>query len=85
MAHVGCFPKVLVSDKAGEILSKVMKTTVTAKQLKMVTVAKDEHFTNGGPEKAIQDIDNMVKCCMADMSETCPRIVGILWASMQHW
>ena len=66
VAHVGCFPKVLVSDKAGEILSKVMKTTVTAKQVKMVTVAKDEHFTNGGPEKAIQDIDNMVKCCMAD-------------------
>ena len=56
----------LVSDKAGEILCKVMKTTVTAKHVKMVTVAKDEHFTNGGPEKAIQDIDNKVKCCMAD-------------------
>ena len=68
----------LVSDKAGEILSKVMKTTVTAKQVKMVTVAKDEHFTNGGPEKAIQDIDNMVKCCMADrnLPKDCWDIVG---------
>jgi hypothetical protein len=78
VAHDGCFPKVLVSDKAGEILCKVMKTTVTAKQVKMVTVAKDEHFSNGGPEKAIQDIDNIVKCCMADrnLPKDCWDIVG---------
>jgi hypothetical protein len=78
VAHVGCFPKVLVGDKAGEILSKRLKGLFTAKAVKLITVGVDEHFANGGPEKAIQDIDYMVSCIMADknLPKNCWDIVG---------
>ena len=78
VAHVGCFPKVVVADKAGEILSKTMSKIFTAKFVKLRTVGVDEHFANGGPEKAIQDIDYMVACIMADknLPKNCWDIVG---------
>ena len=78
VAHVGCFPKVVIADKAGEILSKRMDSLFTAKMVKLRTVGVDEHFANGGPEKAIQDIDYMVACIMADknLPKNCWDIVG---------
>jgi hypothetical protein len=75
---VGCFPKVVIADKAGEILSIRMDRLFTAKTVKLRTVGVDEHFANGGPEKAIQDIDYMVACIMADknLPKNCWDIVG---------
>ena len=71
VADIGCFPKILVCDQAGEILSKAMGTTLTVKQVKIVPVAKDEHFSNGQAEKAIQDITYALKTIAA--AENLPR------------
>ena len=77
-AHVGCFPKVLVADRASEILSKRLGLLLTAKLVKVTPVAGDDYFRNGGAEKAIQDIDFMTTCLMADhnLPKDCWDIVG---------
>ena len=42
VAHVGCFPKVLVADRAGKILSKRLGSLLSAKLVKLTPVATDE-------------------------------------------
>ena len=55
-----------------------MGSILTAKLVKLRTVGVGEHFSNGAAEKAIQDIDYMVKCIMADknLPKNCWDIVG---------
>jgi len=78
VAHVGCFPKVLVADRAGKILSKRLGSLLSAKLVKLTPVATDEHFRNGGAKKAVQDIDYMTTCLMADrgLPKECWDVVG---------
>ena len=73
VAHVGCFPKVLVADRAGKILSKRLGSLLSAKLVKLTPVATDEHFRNGGAKKAVQDIDQIA---------VCRKSVGTWWESM---
>ena len=52
---------------------------------KLITVGVDEHFANGGPEKAVQDIDYMVACIMADNFGIWQKAAGTSLESMRHW
>jgi hypothetical protein len=72
------FPKVLVADRAGKILSKRLGSLLSAKLVKLTPVATDEHFRNGGAKKAVQDIDYMTTCLMADrgLPKECWDVVG---------
>ena len=67
-----------MADRSGEILSKRLGSLLTAKLVKFTPLAVDEHFRNGGAEKAIQDIDYMTTCLMADhnLPKDCWDVVG---------
>ena len=60
LARIGRFPKLLVSDQAGEILSKAMGCRLAAQGTHIDPVPKDEHSKIGSAERAIDEIDRMV-------------------------
>jgi len=60
LARIGRFPKLLVSDQAGEILSKALGSRLAAQVTHIVPVPKDEHSKIGSAERAIDEIDRMV-------------------------
>ena len=57
LARIGRFPKLLVSDQAGKILSKAMGSRLAAQGMHIDTAPKDEHHQIGSAERAIDEID----------------------------
>jgi hypothetical protein len=66
LARIGRFPKLLVSDQAGEILSKAMGSRLAAQGTHIDPVPKDEHSKIGSAERAIDEIDRMVAASLLD-------------------
>jgi len=60
LARTGRFPKLLVSDQAGEILSKALGSRLAAQVTHIDPVPKDEHSKIGSAKRAIDEIDRMV-------------------------
>ena len=57
---------------------QAFESLLSAKLVKLTPVATDEHFRNGGAKKAVQDIDYMTTCLMADrgLPKECWDVVG---------
>jgi len=66
LARIGRFPKLLVSDQAGEILPKVVGSRLAAQGTHIDTVPKDEHFKIGSFECAIHEIGRIVTPSVLD-------------------
>ena len=66
VARMGKWPRRLISDKAGEIVKKTLKNTLTARQVDIQHVPRGEHHLNGSIEADIQSLDNLVKTTMLD-------------------
>ena len=60
LARTGPFPKLLVSDQVGEILSKALGFRLAAQGTHIDPVPKDENSKIGSAECAIDEIDRMV-------------------------
>ena len=73
------FPKLLVSDQAGGILSKAMGSRLAAQGTHIDPVPKDEHSKIGSAECAIDEIDRMVAASL--LNSTFPSVTGISLAS----
>jgi len=71
VAKIARFPKILVCDSAGEMLSATMTGTFALHELSLHVVPKGEHFANGPAERAIALIDNMVKTLLAAQNLPC--------------
>jgi len=71
VSKIARFPKILVCDSAGEMLSATMTGTFALHELSLHVVPKGEHFANGPAERAIVLIDNMVKTLLAAHNLTC--------------
>ena len=79
LARIGRFPKLLVSDQTGEILSKAMGSRPAAQAIHIDPVPKDEHSKIGSAECAIDEIDRMVAASL--LNSTFPSVTGISLAS----
>jgi hypothetical protein len=79
LARIGRFPKLLVSDQAGEILSKAMGSRLAAQGTHIDPVPKDEHSKIGSAECGIDEIDRMVAASL--LNSTFPSVTGISLAS----
>ena len=66
MARVGRAPRLLVTDQAGEILSKTMGVRLAAQGTDIEPVLKDEHSKLCSAERAIDEISQMVAVVMLD-------------------
>ena len=66
VARMGKWPKLLISDKAGEIVKKTLKHTLTARQVNVQHVPRGEHHLNGSIEADIGSLDNLVKTSMME-------------------
>jgi len=65
-ARVGRYPKLLVTDQAGEILSKAMGSRLAAQGTCIDPCPKDEHSEIGSAERAIGELDRMIACSVLD-------------------
>ena len=66
VARIGMYPKKLFSDKAGEIESSTFGKLILVRGVESITVPKGEHYSNPHAEKAIQDLDKMLKAILLD-------------------
>ena len=66
VARIGMYPKKLFSDKAGEIESSTFGKLILVRGVESITVPKGEHYSNPLAEKAIQDLDKMLKAILLD-------------------
>ena len=66
VARIGMYPKKLFSDKAGEIESSTFGKLLLVRGVESITVPKGEHYSNPLAEKAIQDLEKMLKAILLD-------------------
>jgi len=71
VAKIARFPKILVCDSAGEMLSDTMTGTFALHELSLHVVPIGEHFANEPVERTIALIDNMVKTLLAAQNLPC--------------
>ena len=71
VAKIARFPKILVCDSAGEMLSATMTGTYALHELSLHVVPEGEHFANAPAERAIALIDNIVKTLLAAQKLPC--------------
>ena len=64
-ATLGRWPKLLVSDAAGEVIKKTLKSWLLAKGTVIETIPRSEHHFTGSIEIEIRHLSNSVKCTMA--------------------
>ena len=64
-ASLGRWPKLLVSDAAGEVIKKTLKSWLLAKGTVIETIPRSEHHFTGSIEIEIRHLSNSVKCTMA--------------------
>lgn len=67
-ARVGRYPKLLVTDQAGGILSNAMGSRLAAQGTRVDPCPKDQHFKIGSAERAICEHDRMIACSVLDGS-----------------
>ena len=60
------YPKFLVTNQAGKILSKDMGSKLAAQGTRIDPCPKDEHSKNGSAEHAIGEFDRMIACGVLD-------------------
>jgi len=65
-ARVGRYPKLLVTDQAGEILSKAMGLRLAAQGTRIDPCPEDEHSKVGSAERAIGELDRTISCSVLD-------------------
>ena len=70
--RIGRHPKVMFSDKAGEITGKDFQRFLLTKDVDHIVIPKGEHHTIGMAEKAVQDLTLMTSTSVADAN--LPRI-----------
>ena len=64
-AQLGRWPRVLVSDTAGEVIKKSLRLMLVAKGTVIETIPRSEHHLTGSIEIEIKHLSNAVKCTMA--------------------
>ena len=64
--RIGRHPRVMFSDKAGEMTSKPFERFLLTKNVDHIVVPKGEHESIGQAEKAVQDLSIMLRCYLAD-------------------
>jgi hypothetical protein len=67
-ASVARYPKLLVTDQAGGILSNAMGSRLAAQGTRVDPCPKDQHFKIGSAERAICEHDRMIACSVLDGS-----------------
>jgi len=83
VAKIARFPKILVCDSAGEMLSALMTSIFSLHELSLHVVPKGKHFANGPAERAIALIDNMVKTLLA--AQNLPRNTWDILVEHSTW
>ena len=68
VTRVGCWPKILYSDAAGEFISRVFKTWFLARGCNHIIVPKGEHHAIGKAESAVAEIDKMTRATIHDVN-----------------
>ena len=66
LTKIGSHPRILITDKGGEWIDDKLAQLFIINGVQHVTIPKGEHFLNGPAEKAIQDINNMIRAYVAD-------------------
>ena len=66
VTRIGCWPKILYSDVAGEFISRVFKTMFLAQGCNHIIVPKGDHHANGKSESAVAEIDEMTRVTVHD-------------------
>ena len=64
-AQLGKWPRVLVSDTAGEVIKTKLRLMLVAKGTVVETIPRSEHHLTGSIEIEIKHLSNAVKCTMA--------------------
>ena len=59
--RVGVWPRVLVSDGAGEIIETKLQRQLLVRSCKHQVAARGAHHENGPAERAVQEIDTMMR------------------------
>jgi hypothetical protein len=66
VSKIGSHPRILITDKGGEWIKDKLARLFIINGVQHVTIPKGEHFLNGPAEKAIQDINNMIRAYVVD-------------------
>jgi hypothetical protein len=66
VTRIGCWPKILYSDAAGEFISRVFKTMFLARGCNHIIVPRGEHHAIGKAESAVAEIDKMTRATIHD-------------------
>jgi hypothetical protein len=66
VTRIGCWPKILYSDGAGEFISRVFKTMFLARGCHHIIVPKGEHHAIGKAESAVAELDKMTRATIHD-------------------
>jgi hypothetical protein len=64
-AELGQWPRILISDQAGEVIKKTLKSWLVPKGTMIQTIPRSEHHFSGSIEIEIKHISNATKCTMA--------------------